>query len=428
LCRYATALDGEHRSLLISWARTGQWLSGAVARRRLNMKLLRRGMLMAALVAEHSMVPSNAMTPQQAEPQASSSSDGDDGGDGGGDGGGGGGLFGGGRRGRRKKNKGGGGGKRRGRGDGGVDATTDGTAGAAVAPDDLKRAGPPPPVPDGDGVLVALAIRGGRIGARLWLVEDTLLPHRLELATPEGVEVWVFARWTANAATGLVLPGTSHQTHPAGNSCVFDMSAAEVVKFGEGEATAERAEAEAAGGTEGTSLTSVFAQPYEGYPPSSDGRWAPPVYDAAGAGTGEGEGAAAAAAAAAAITEAIAARGEGGHVLVLPRLGHGGATATPGWFVLDTSCSGYAVVGLYKLNSVWPIACESAWFHPLKLKSEKLVSSLCFQNATCTATPWTRRRRTRAACPRSASCRWWACRRVGLCVALHDAHWSALYV
>jgi hypothetical protein len=33
-------------------------------------------------------------------------------------------------------------------------------------------------------------------------------------------------------------------------------------------------------------------------------------------------------------------------------------------------------VGLYRLNPVWPIALDSAWFQPLNLSSDFLVSPL----------------------------------------------------
>jgi hypothetical protein len=46
-------------------------------------------------------------------------------------------------------------------------------------------------------------------------------------------------------------------------------------------------------------------------------------------------------------------------------------------------------VGLHKLNSIYP-EFESAWFQPLNLKCELLVSpgfKVCFRIPTCTATP-----------------------------------------
>jgi hypothetical protein len=52
-------------------------------------------------------------------------------------------------------------------------------------------------------------------------------------------------------------------------------------------------------------------------------------------------------------------------------------------------------VGLYKLNSVYPIELESAWFQPLNLKGDFLVSKMLLSNSTCTATP--RRYERRAA-------------------------------
>jgi hypothetical protein len=154
------------------------------------------------------------------------------------------------------------------------------------------------------------------------------VPRRLEVATPEGPEVWHFAEWRREErANGLLLPRVAHQTLPAGNTCAYELTDA------------------AAATTTTTSTSSVFAPPYLGLPPSSDSSaWPPTAYatsrDAA---------------------EAICARGEGGHVLVVPELsapagvGGGGAgaggrgssgsscSARPGWFVLDTSCAGYAI-------------------------------------------------------------------------------------
>jgi hypothetical protein len=81
------------------------------------------------------------------------------------------------------------------------------------------------------------------------------------------------------------------------------------------------------GGEELEARDSQFAQPHQGYPPSSAHQWLPPVY-----GTSDCE------------TEVVAARGEGGHVFLLPSLGGTSRTGlSPGWFVLDTSCAGFAV-------------------------------------------------------------------------------------
>ena len=63
--------------------------------------------------------------------------------------------------------------------------------------------------------------------------------------------------------------------------------------------------------------------PREGYP-SDDPAWPPTAY------LGDED----------AACRATAARGDGGHVLVLPRLD---GDATPGWFVLDTASPGYAI-------------------------------------------------------------------------------------
>ena len=166
VCR-RTVLDGEHRSLLVSWVRSGQWLEGMAARRRLHLKLLRRGP-MRALVAEHTMVPPATLTPEQAEPDPVRNDERGAGGF----------LFGGRRGGgKRKKHRGG-------RDGNGGERGPDGD-GDASSSRVLEHSGPPPPVPVGDGALVAIAVRGGRVGARLWLDETTWLPHRMEIASPE---------------------------------------------------------------------------------------------------------------------------------------------------------------------------------------------------------------------------------------------------
>lgn len=257
VCR-ETALDGAHRSLLVTWVRTGQWLNGPAARRRLHVRLLGAGASLQALLAEFSLAPRGDARALAAAGRSRGK---------GGKGPGG-----------RKGGKGGG--RRRGR-----------------AP------GPPPPVPSGEGLVLAVAARGGRTGGRLWLGRfgDGWVPHRLELATPEGVEAWVFGGWAATEC-GLVLPGVSHQTLPAGGAGSFTLASA-VDEGGGGD----------------------FSQPYAGYP-AGDPRWPSPTYAA---------GAAPAAGAAVAC-----ARGEGGHVLVAPRLG---GEAAPGWFVLDTSSAGFAI-------------------------------------------------------------------------------------
>jgi hypothetical protein len=52
------------------------------------------------------------------------------------------------------------------------------------------------------------------------------------------------------------------------------------------------------------------------------------------------------------------------------------------------------MVGLYNLNPVDP-QLESAWFQPLNLKCDILVSKICFSNSTCTTTAWPGRAWTR---------------------------------
>ena len=286
-CR-ATTFDGAHRSLLISWIRSGQWLNGQAARRRLLLKLIRGPRVpLRALVEEHTMVPKLSMSASFAEPAEPGNKSG------------------GGRRGKDRGNKGG----RK----GGRNKFGDAVSRASVR--EVKRAGAPPPIPSGDGALVAVACRGGSVGARVWLHrvnvggDDGWVPHRCELATPEGVEAWVFGEWS-RSDVGLLVPGVSHQTHPAGNSCVYRAKrTAKRILDGE------------------KSSSKIFSQPYEGYP-TDDDRWPVPTYSANDEGVTE---------AAAAVP---AARGEGGHVLVAPRLN---GQASPGWFVLDTSCAGFAI-------------------------------------------------------------------------------------
>lgn len=276
-CR-ATTFDGAHRSLLVSWIRSGQWLNGQAARRRLLLKLIRGPRVpLRALVEEHTMVPKLSMSASFAEPEPGGS---------------------GGRR--RGKDRGKGGRK------GGRNKFGDAVSRASVR--EVKRAGAPPPIPSGDGALVAVACRGGSVGARVWLHRDAnvggddgWVPHRCELATPEGVEAWVFGEWS-RSDVGLLVPGVSHQTHPAGNSCVYRTKRA----------------------ARASSSNKIFSQPYEGYP-TDDDRWPVPTYS-----LDDTEAAAA----------VPAARGEGGHVLVAPRLN---GQASPGWFVLDTSCAGFAI-------------------------------------------------------------------------------------
>ena len=86
-----------------------------------------------------------------------------------------------------------------------------------VSAREVRRAGAPPPIPSGDGALIAVACRGGSVGARVWLhrSNDGWVPHRCELATPEGVETWVFGEWS-RSEDGLLVPGVSHQTHRSG--------------------------------------------------------------------------------------------------------------------------------------------------------------------------------------------------------------------
>ena len=114
-CR-ATTFDGAHRSLLISWIRSGQWLNGQAARRRLLLKLIRGPRVpLRALVEEHTMVPKLSMSASFAEPEPGNKSGG----------------------GRRGKDRGKGGRK------GGRNKFGDAVSRASVR--EVKRAGAPPP-------------------------------------------------------------------------------------------------------------------------------------------------------------------------------------------------------------------------------------------------------------------------------------------
>ena len=61
-----------------------------------------------------------------------------------------------------------------------------------------------------------------RVGARVWLAESRVegdeggwVPHRVEMALPEGVETWVFGEWS-RAACGFVLPASRIRPSPRG--------------------------------------------------------------------------------------------------------------------------------------------------------------------------------------------------------------------
>ena len=162
-CR-ASRLDAEHRSQLVSWTRTGQWCASDAARRMLHVKLLLKDIELGALIAEHSIVPGGRqMTTEMAEPEPPS---GDENG---------------GRRRRRTAGAAGGGGRRanrkgaREKNSGGLPSSSASSSSSSL------DACPPPPMPKrANGALVALAVRGGKIGARMFLEGAfyTLVPIR----------------------------------------------------------------------------------------------------------------------------------------------------------------------------------------------------------------------------------------------------------
>ena len=329
--------DGEHRATLAAWARTGQWLDPS-ARRRLNVKLLRVGIPLRVLVDEHSMALEE-VPPEAAEPVA-------------------GGRAGlkprRGRKGRRKRGR---------RGAFPVSGDGDGSDVSSVSP-----APEPPGVPEGEGALLALAARGGKIGARVWLrrvgssaaddvssfrraferalrgdvdardasskkgferalEREWWVVHRAELALPEGAETWVFDAYAVDERAGVAHPRVAHRTLPGGDRCEFRADAA--TRF-PAERT-ERASDEASG-------FASFDAPPEGYRGVFDARW-PRVEK----GTVD-EADDAASKDAAVLGFVPAGRGGGGHVLLRPSVN---GVAAPGWFAIDTSSCGNAIDPTY---------------------------------------------------------------------------------
>ena len=335
--------DGEHRSMLASWARTGQWLEPS-ARRRLNCKLLRLGVPLRVLVDEHSMAPEE-VPPEAAEPVPEGTREAAPR-----------------RRGRRGKKK-----KRSVRRAFPFSRDDDDTENAAEDRHerrgiDVLPAPNPPGVTKGEGALLALAARGGKIGARVWLrrvgasdaddvssfweafcltendsdiadaskttsaferalEREWWVPHRVELALPEGVETWVFDAYAVDAGAGVAFPRVAHQTFPGGDRCEFRADSA--------------ARLPASAGQE-----SAFEAPREGYRGDFDARW-PRVEDPLLLGDGD---AAANAAALRSPRFVPAGRGDGGHILLRPSVN---GVAAPGWFVIDTSSCGHAVDPAY---------------------------------------------------------------------------------
>ena len=299
-CR-VDALDGEHRSTLVSWMRTGQWLNGDVARRRLNVKLLRRAVPRGARPRTLDGDRRRA-APRRPSPNPNGDARRD-------------------RRVRKEDEEA----RERRRATGLVEKTAVGAPPASRAPGPRRALG---------GGASRRARRRARVvggvarrGRRGWWV-----PHRVEMALPEGVETWVFGEWS-RAACGLVLPRVAHQTLPAGDACWYETTETETIETdgnddGNGSVDEETDETETTTRPSPSSSVSAprgvsFAMPREGYP-SDDPLWPPTAY------LGDED----------AACRATAARGDGGHVLVLPRLD---GDATPGWFVLDTASPGYAI-------------------------------------------------------------------------------------
>lgn len=334
--------DGEHRSTLISWLRSGQWVE-QFARPRLNFKLLRGGVPLSVLVDEHTMVPAietseavETVRVVEDERQTDTSNTNRKRG----------------KRGRRGRD-------RRGKDSadtpnplGGVFSGLNTTSNTDGSTSDKKASivptPPPPATPTGEGVLLALAARGGKIGARVWLRRVTSqsddvasfktaftevdrntpeefdrlrskqwwVVHRVEVVVPEGVEAWVFDAYHVEADTKVASPQIAHQTLPGGDSCQFLETKSSIVTEEENNDAST------------TYLKTLhdFALPREGY--VDDTRWQRPMFDNDDATTPSPS------------TSTVAGRGDGGHVLVRCELN---GSQSPGWFVLDTGSCGNAI-------------------------------------------------------------------------------------
>jgi len=340
--------DGEHRSTLVSWIRTGQWLEDA-ARGSLHVKLLRSGVPLKVLVEEHSMARE---APEREAVETFEPGRSDDARPSGKR------L---GKRGKtraRVKDRNAGGGfanriraPRRDSGDtDATEASARSNASVPVSPP-IVLVPNPPSVPKGPGVLVAAARRGGRVGARLWLrrvgaegaADDVAsfkaayttdaserfetdsnarwwVVHRAEFALPEGVEVWVFDGYAFRADARIAAPSRAHQTVPGGDRCEYLV-------------TSVRAIDPAARETFDSLDALSFASRRDGF--VTDPRWPTPTFrgleDASG-----GDWTAAA--------KTRAARGEGGHAFLRPTLN---GVLAPGWFALDTASRGNVIDSKY---------------------------------------------------------------------------------
>ena len=371
--RECPGADGEHRSTLASWARTGQWLEPG-ARRRLNVKLLRLGVPLRVLVDEHSMapeeVPPEAVEPEPVSPRAETRKKRDK---------------------RRRKKKA----TRRTRafpwdtntnkkGDEDDEEETSSSFKTSCLPPPS-----PPEIPKGEGALVALAARGGKIGARAWLrrvgasaTDDvasfreafffsTLNPsesdadaernfsraleqkwwvlHRLELALPEGVETWVFDAYAVDDDAKVAQPRVAHQTLPGGDRCEFELTRTSVMKT---RAVSQNARLDVSSAVtedkndknDADDIVSFDAPP-EGYRGGFDARW-PRVAFVLPRGAvdraKEKENLAEEEQTKAppSTVALLAGRGDGGHVLLRPSVN---GVPAPGWFAIDTSSCGNAI-------------------------------------------------------------------------------------
>jgi|TARA_B110000971_G_scaffold217024_1_gene253095 hypothetical protein len=361
--------DGEHRGTLVSWIRTGQWLDER-ARGKLNVKLLRGNLPLDVLVQEHSMVPTME-TSQTVETTRVVVGEGtnyedDDAGDDATR-----------KPGRRRKNK-----REKGRDRdeakqtdktslgglfSGVFTSDTSSQSNATAVPKICRTPPPPPVPKSNGALLAVAARGGRIGARVWLRRlgasddvgsfkkaflDTVdtgvdrrdldtakrdsfeanlgskwwVVHRLEIALPEGVETWVFDHYGVDPKSNLATARVAHQTMPGGDACLFSQTnQTKVLMLSKDNGNTSRDGS--VGGVTDIADFSPFALPTEGY--VDDPRWEPPRFETSSSTPS---------------ATTTAGRGDGGHALVRVALD---GTDSPGWFALDTGSGGNAICGAY---------------------------------------------------------------------------------
>jgi len=166
-----------------------------------------------------------------------------------------------------------------------------------------RRSEAPKPPKCACGVYAISMLDGGKVGGRVFVDESTGFAWRAEFYHQRGVERWLFEGWERTVSDDgkeAVTPALAHRTSA------------------EGQVTTFRAKE-----TTFTAPAASFSKPE-----SSVADWSP---------TREWSSAAGA---------VLTCRGEGGHVLVKPKLESAdGATTSSDWFVLDTASTGFAVTG-----------------------------------------------------------------------------------